>query len=249
MPDTLLFPRLQPHGVRVIVAALADLADKDWTLRREYAGTAVKIAATGGRRITDDELSSLRKHVLEIASNNGFPVVESTGFRTFDTELAIDLLERDLVPGAEALRDDVWAFIATVLLPDVVRWRFGADTADRYSGGVRNAFQRLWLRAASFSREPEADDRWELVRALSEDANVQILERPRLSSSREVSRQLAEAWLNMSKPPRRLSVEEANRAASITLRITNQVVNLQALPDDELAAVIEEHYRRGAGLT
>ena len=65
----------------------------------------------------------------------------------------------------------------------------------RFTGGVRNAFQRLWMRGSTLDRGEDRPDRWGLVRALSEDAMVQIFERASISSDARLARAVAEAWV------------------------------------------------------
>ncbi len=244
MPDALHFPRLPLRGVRILLQQQGNLAAMNWEGRRLEVMSLIAYPATGGRRVTDEELERIRRRIIELADAAGFP--ESTTDRTnFDKQVAIALIEEDLVPGPDALRDDVWAFLASVLLADVVQWRWGA-TAVRYQGGVRNALQRLWLRGVSFRRDEEAG-RWEIVEALSEDANLSILERPGLSASRIVTRAIGEKWLELSrrKPP--LPMEDITRRISQTLRITNQIIPLHALDDASLEAEIRVHFERAIG--
>lgn len=242
MTEASHFPRLTVQGVRLILQDTSVFAS-DWTLRRALVPKWVSYASTGGRRVTDDELSALRKTVLEIAQRNGFPGRSTQRqFSAFDFQLTMALFEQDLVAGPEALRDDVWAFLAAVLLPDVVSWRFGS-TAERYRGGVRNAFQRLWMRGASFQKGA-GGDRWEIVEHLGEDANVQILERPSLSASPDVARAIGEEWLALYRRPLGAALEAVTRRAAISLRITNQVLYLAALDDQALRAEVSRHFQR-----
>src|SRR5688572_10966327 len=144
MPEIIHFPRISGRQARIVLRQLsADplLLRVPWTDRRALPGAASTFAASGGRRVTDAELTALRDRIIALATAAGFGGPRVGDFRAFDASLAIALLEEDLVPPPEALRDDVWAFLATILAPDVVSWRFGG-TAERYAGGVRNAFQR-----------------------------------------------------------------------------------------------------------
>lgn len=241
MTDAIHFPRLATQGVRTVLQDSALFAS-EWGARRALVSRWTTWAPTGGRRRTDDELSELRTSIVDIAARHGFPnSAAQRELGAFDLAVTIALIERDLVPAPEALRDDVWAFVGAVLMPDVVAWRFGA-TAERYNGGVRNAFQRLWLRGAAFQKGA-GPDRWEIVGNLSEDANVQILERPSLSSSTRVARAIGEAWLALYRRPLGAALEAVMRRAAISLRITNQVLYLDALDDAALRDEVERHFR------
>jgi hypothetical protein len=217
-----------------------------WRERRDTVTSLVKFAATGGGRAGDAHLDEIRDRLVALAMKHGFPAEEGSKKLDFDKEAAILLYENQVVPLPEALRDDVWAFLATVLLADVVYWRWGS-TSERYRGGVRNAFQRLWLRATAF-RRPGAQDTWEIVHNLTEDANLQILERPGVSASREVTRAIGETWLEISrlKPP--VAMEAVTRRAMVWLTAAEQVRPLHALPEPELRLAIREHFERARSL-
>ena len=242
MPDALHFPRLSLRGVRLLLQNPADLASTNWEARRAQVESLISYPATGGRRVSDEELLHVRERIVEIAADSGFPDKAASGRTTFDKRAAIALVEKDLVPGPDAMRDDVWAFLATVLLAEVVQWRWEGTPA-RYQGGVRNALQRLWLRGVSFRRDEE-EGRWELLEALTEDANLNILERPGLSASRVVTRAIGEVWLALSRERPPLPIEAMTRRASRTLRITNQIMPLHALDPTSLEAEIRTHFRR-----
>lgn len=241
MTDAAHFPRLATQGVRLILQDRSVFAD-DWSARRALVSRWTAFASTGGRRTSDDDLSGLRTAILDIATQNGFPNRSAQReLGAFDLQVTMALFERDLVPGPEALRDDVWAFLATVLLPDVVNWRFGT-TAERYQGGVRNTFQRLWLRGATFQKGA-GPDRWEIVGNLSEDANLNILERPSLSASTRVARAIGEEWLALYRRPLGAALEAVTRRTAISLRITNQVLYLDALEDGPLREEVARHFQ------
>jgi hypothetical protein len=94
----------------------------------------------------------LRNGLVEIAKGQGFP--QETGRKQlseFDAQASAWLSGNTTLSSGEALRDDVWAFIATALVPDVTYWRFGTSRS-RYHGGVRNTFQRLWMRGRVLDR-------------------------------------------------------------------------------------------------
>lgn len=248
MPEVLHFPRLTTRAARAVQRQLfadVQLFEVPWQERRGLAHGAGEFAASGGRRISDGELTAIRERLLQLSGGAGAGPHAAVPPRAFDIALAIALFEEDLVPAPEALRDDVWAFLTTVLAPDIVRWRFG-NTQERYLGGVRNAFQRLWLRAMAFRRDSGADV-WEVVEKLSEDANVQILERPSVAASATVTRAIGEAWVGFSAASHAVPVERALRDVAVSLRIQNQVLCLEELPEDLLGQEIEAHFARAAG--
>lgn len=160
-------------------------------------------------------------------------------------------MQVDINPG-EAARNSVWSFIAIILLPDVVKWRFssatGSVSAKRYLGGVRNTFQRLWWRGHVFY-DPEKDDPYHYVRVLSEDALVAIMERPGLSSNTRIARSLAEAIHSLESGPEDYPYElrqEIWRNALKRIRQRLVVANLESLGHKILMHMINDFFKRAA---
>jgi hypothetical protein len=156
----------------------------------EHAGTVY--TPTGGTRVVPALLSQLRTEVIALARAAGWPNAgDDDARRRFDAEAAV-LLHQSLnaVP-AEAARGGVWEFVAAVLLPDVVRWRFPGGVEgtapERFLAGRRNAFQRLWWRA-HLVRDESAEEPYKMLFQLYEDEIVQILERPNLAGIPHLTR-------------------------------------------------------------
>lgn len=148
--------------------------------------------ATGGTRASRDNLSVLRDTVVSIARDHGFP--NPGGEQAFDTPAAAAMHSTMGLAPAEAAKSGMWEFLCSVLLCDVVRWRFGGDSAasppDRFLAGRRNTFQRLWWRGFVFY-EQKAEQPYQLLDELGEDELVQIMERPFLAGTRNLSRTVA----------------------------------------------------------
>lgn len=233
-----LFPRLDRLSVDALLEGRPEpVVDAD-SLPLE-----TRYAATGGSPIRHDILIDLRAGLAEIAADCGFPDHGSAAERAqFDERASAFLAQRAEFDGGEALRDDVWAFLACVLLPDLVAWRFADRPAERFHGGVRNTFQRLWMRGRILDRGIDADKRWELLGALTEDALVQITERPSVGNDARLARALAEGWLRASKRFGRSAMESIMREAVIRLRLRNQVQLLSELNDQELQDAIDTFY-------
>lgn len=140
-----LFPRLD----RLAVDALLSARDHD-KVRPEPIVDAdsfpveTRYTASGGSPIRHAILIDIRAGLEEIATGCGFPDRGSAASRAqFDERASAFLAQRNELDGGEALRDDVWAFLAYIVLPDLVAWRFTDQPAERFHGGVRNTFQRL----------------------------------------------------------------------------------------------------------
>lgn len=203
---------------------------------------SVRFAATGGTRVSPNQLSTLRTRILQIAQRNGFGNGGGRdGFARFDAEMAGVLNEEPLFTSGEALRDDVWAFVALSLAPDVVHWRFGS-ARQRYLGGIRNTFQRLWMRGQAFDRGAGHPQRWNLLEELTEDALVQITERPSLGGDPVLAKAMAETWIRASRHHGKGAMEPIMRKAALQIRIRNEVRSLADLLPDHLAGVLDDAF-------
>lgn len=246
-----LFPRLDPLVVEQCMSNIDDLiADSARPLVEDRLPAGTGWTAIGGGQIAFTVLEELRRLLVATARTCGFPERGSVSDRARFDALATAVLA-DFAPLAsgEADRDDVWAFLTTVLAPDVVAWRFVNRSPDRFMGGVRNAFQRLWMRANALDRGTDANEnRWELVERLTEDALVQITERPSVGADHRLSRTIADAWILTAEAIGIAKMEDVMRKAIIDLRIRNEIQMLAALEDGPLLAHVQQIFARAAGL-
>ena len=199
---------------------------------------AARYGATGGSKVDLAELDQLREELLRLAESKGFPRVrDRAALAGFDAETGAMLSEKPMLASGEALRDDVWAFIGVSLAPDIVHWRFG-KARERYLGGIRNTFQRLWIRARSLDRGTNHPDRWRLLEELTEDALVQITERPSLGGEPKLATAIAESWVRAARHHGRNAMEPIMRRAALRLRIWNETRCLVDLPREQLEVVL-----------
>lgn len=238
--NVLLLPRLTSLGVLKI---LEDLGSKPVTPADAKAivndgASMLSFAASGGNR--SELLAEMLGDALrEVAARSGFPDNTSQVARSkFDHEAAIYLGSHPDLDTGESLRDDTWSYLATVVAPDVVSWRFPNPAPHRFEGGVRNAFQRLWFRGAVLDRGAHHEDRWGLVRALSEDAAVQIFERASIGGNRRLAIALAEGWVRMAAKIGRGKMEDVMRRMIKLIRLRNEIVDLSGLSEEELASTV-----------
>ena len=240
-----LFPRLDPLAVTACLEqldALVAAAPRPLAIDRFPAATGY--SASGGSQLDLGVLYAFRSGIVGIATDCGFPERGSTADRArFDHLVTAFLADVPQLASGEADRDDVWAFLATVLLPDVVQWRFSGRSAERFHGGVRNTFQRLWMRAWALDRGAEAgDDRWLYTRELTEDALVQLTERPSIGADPGLCKAIAKSWVETSRRIGRSPMEDVMRRAIIELRIRNEVRMSAALSDAKLEAGVAEAF-------
>lgn len=236
MPVTLL-PRLGAAAVDQLLAGgsgaavatgVVDLPD------------AITYGAVGGSRLHGSDLGILKEGVEEVARENGYPDTRTVLARAaFDTACAQYLAQVSFLQSGEAHRDDVWAFMAAYLLRPITLWRYG-EAPERHHGGVRNTFQRLWMRGTVLDRGVGHPQRWGLVEGLTEDAFVAILERPAIAADRTLAVALAEGWLAAAKRCDRAAMQPIMRSAVIRVRIRNEIVALGALSPDDLRTLVDD---------
>lgn len=240
-----LLPRLSPVGVQAVVSEASHgslpvaSSPQDLVNRGEH----LSFASSGGT-VSRESAFRITSGLREIASQHGFPSESNTQQRAaFDHDASIALAQMEELSSGEALRDDVWACLTTVIAPDLVAWRFPSPPPERFHGGVRNAFQRLWMRGVTLDRGEENERRWELLGCLKEDAMVQIFERPAIAANAPLARAIVEGWLSISADFGRGMHELLFRTAMKVIRLRNEIVDLtildQATLEDEVFQVFK----------
>ncbi|MEQ9501595.1 MAG: DUF6339 family protein [Deltaproteobacteria bacterium] len=189
-----LYPRLPIAVGRKLAAERSALSVEKAAQLSGIGHRTVTYAAVGGQRIDETELEALAARVRDVAVEHGYPErPKQQRILTFDARCATVLHTESEMTPTEAARESVWAFMGCVLLPDIVRWRWGGERTpiDRFSGGergLRNTLGRLWWRAHLLEdRWWTENDRYELLHILSEDQIVAFVERPRVFMSPLVS--------------------------------------------------------------
>lgn len=235
-----LLPRVDVRTVK----HLTDQYLKDGVPNDFISIDSVKYAPSGGSRIPEHALKSIRNNVLSVCVKYGYPNNFSISNRGYlESELAEVFSVAFSESAADALRNDCWAFVAAVLLPDVVSWRFSGIKRERFEGGVRNAFQRIYMRSIALDRGPSHKDRWGLIRDLSEDALVQITERPSIGANPVIARNVAEGWLRAVKLHGTSSMESRMRRAIIRLRINNVLQLFPLLSSEEQVEIVDNVFK------
>lgn len=244
-----LFPRIKKADAEKI---WVEIRDKSISQLKEISGFTHDFALfseTGGAKVNTDVLKRIRDSVFELATENGYPGEDSRKrLADFDAKCAAYLAKNLDMPVGEALRNETWMFFTLVLLPHVCRWRFPLkkrnedeidDRKNRFFGGVRNTFQRLWRRGFLITADGGNDSDLELLRVLTEDAQVAIFERPGISSSPKVARALALGWKNQSEKIGREKMEPVHREALKTIRAWAPVVSFECLPETSLKETVD----------
>ena len=205
--------------------------------------------ASGGSRASERELREMRDRVLAVARDSGFPERRSGAGGMFDRRCSRTLLDIPLLreAGVETLREDFWSWLACCLLPDVVLWRFPSARESRFVGGVRNTFRRLWVRA-NLLVDPNRDADWRVYDRLSEDAMVQITERPGLAADVPLARAVAAEWFRCAERVGVTVMEDIMRYAAKSVLARNEIQLLSALSPDRLRAAVAEEFERATSI-
>ena len=263
---TQLIPQIPAGVAESLLSQLAHSRSADLDPGDELRIPQAITQPTGGMPITDALLKELRVSIVSSARNHGFPDSRPTSFLRFELEVAEALAAwsplwiEEGAPTGEALRNDCWTFITIVVLPDVALWRWpskgGEDGSGsrswkvRMLGGSRNTFQRIFRRVMCLDRGAEHPDRWGLIRELQEDDFSAILERPGLSSNRDVAVCLGEEFLAMNQ---RLSqFSKGNRVgiyrqATKAIRAYGVVQPLDLLSTEQRETLIRSAFLRYEG--
>lgn len=195
---------------------------------------------TGGEPVHESRLREIRSAILSIAKENGYPGNANTA--AFDAACSRYLCEEAGIAEPEALRDEVWNFLSLVLLPDIVAWRFPGRAKERVLAGVRNTFQRLWLRGRLIARGDDCHEPdWDLMSDMTEDAFVAVIERPRLSASPLLAREFAEAWRRCDRQHKG-NMESIHRLAARNVMATKTVISLESLEKHEVGKIFDDHF-------
>ncbi|PND49228.1 MULTISPECIES: DUF6339 family protein [Rhodococcus] len=238
---SVLYPRLLDRAARELHQQYTHATLEQLHDRAAFAHRSAVFAATGGRRVTEDELHDLRDRIVKAAENAGFPEEGRRADRaSFDLEVAQLLHERSGLVAAEASVRSIWAFLALVLLPDVSYWRYPSPPADRVIGTdiTRHVWGRLWWRAHLLVL-PQQVERYRLLDAFGEAAFDQIFARRKsLGGSRALVRALAETWPSIE----RSGVNDRQLLRDVLKRLlrTSGVVEFEALDEDELRRQVAE---------
>lgn len=229
------FPRLSAGEAERVLSTRAGRSITDLEHIRLPALDGARFAPTGPPKVQISFLLDLRDKLTAVARSAGFPDRSEAIFRQFDTEAAILLEESDL-PLGQVLLSETWCWIAVHLTPHLVEWRFGKEdkptSRRRYAGIIqRNAVGRLWYRAHVMV-EPEAEDKWSVLKMVTEDAHVAVLERTSIARNYRLAKNIVRTWSTLG------GGEQMLRAATIRIRLRAIMLEMSALSEDQMTEVI-----------
>jgi len=249
----ILFPLL-PHHISLQLASAARLASvRSLADSAKPEHPACEYTPTGGTRATITALNKLRSDLLRLAMAAGYPTPASQQQASaFDAEAALVISQQMLMAPAEATKGGVWEFLSCVLLPDIVRWRFGgtggtATPLERFLSGRRNVFQRLWWRAFHLApRVVDAPQLPKLLNALGEDELVQLMERPSLAGIEGLPSSIAYGLLAASQSYSDLTRRQLIREAQKRFLRLSSFVSFESIAPTELSRHVENVFAQVA---
>ena len=242
-----LFPRLPLSRARTLADELSRMPRSELRERSASSDDSEIFAPIGGQKVDRDAIARIQTVVrLKADAADSDRDAPEAAKRRFDYEVAMLLHEEMGISPHEASQLGVWAFLACIVLPDVVRWRFPGEgdtptRPERFLGGargLRNTFGRLWWRAYAFS-DPDHVDRWHLVRQLLEDQAVAILERPTIAGYPPLARAVLTRTLASGIGDRGISRQDAIRDLSKRLRRLAAVVPVETLSQTVLDEYVD----------
>jgi hypothetical protein len=239
----LLFPQLLAEIGKRLANELAVLTVQQATERAEGRAQDPSadsvFSATGGTPVTPQQLSDLRRNVVALAREHGFPDRERRDGLRCDARVAVLLRDQMNVTPHEAAAGGVWEYLSCVLMPDLVIWRFrdaaGRTSLERLLSGRRNSFQRLWWRAHVIAGALRGEDAVNLLSFLTEDDMVATMERPGLFGNLRMMRTYhAEFRRVVESGALRLPREAVNRDVHKRLLRLVAIRAFDGLSEDEL---------------
>lgn len=237
---SVLCPRLLPSEADRLFAELHEHpVGEHGKMVKNHSSKSV-FAATGGHRVTPNELDEMRDAIVKAAHEQGFPDrLESVN--DFDRQTARILHEQSrMVPG-EAAQRQVWAFLALVLLPDVCVWRWPANAkgeyyAERFKGMdlTRHALGRLWT-CAHILHEPQAPEPYGLLAVLGENDLDQVMARRKsLAASPALVRAVVRGHRNDRNTTEGVSSRKVLRESLMRLLRLTAFLNVDSLSEPVL---------------
>jgi hypothetical protein len=245
---SILYPRLLPSETEKLFTGMRGRGPEELRERAAVSSDRAVFAATGGTRVTRDELKLLASELEKLAGVAGYPVTPTDAKvrNEFDRAVARHLHQRTGMTPGEASQRQVWAFLGLVLVPHVCAWRFpmrdDVYVADRFKGTdlTRHTLARLWSRAHVLN-DPAAADPYGLLDVLGEADLDQVMARRRAVAAtpalvRAVVRAHAEDNIAEDDTPSRSVLRDSLQRL---LRLT-AFMDLDWLSDDQLVELVRE---------
>jgi hypothetical protein len=233
----LLFPRLPRAAARSEYVANLERSLIELGARTEVDHPASAPAPVGGHPIAQEGLATIQAAIRALAAEFGFPAaLQAREQAAFDRACGTLLFrEMDIVAG-DAASTEVWSFVSLVLAPEIPFWRFPGGSEERYFGGMRNTFQRLWWRAWTLG--PDLTAVPEGAVPFGEDDFVQLMERPTVAGNRRLARTFHSVVLSADLGALGLTRSELVRRLVVQIRAQRAHVAFDVFDDMQLESYI-----------
>ncbi len=242
---TLLYPRLLRHRAKELAAQYRTLGPLDLATRWATADESAVYVATGGTRVSPEQLQNIRELLVDLAKESGFPEPPTAEQKVaFDLRSATLLHSEMRIAPAEAAAGDVWAFLALIVLPDVANWRYPNPPGDRVMGSdlTRHVFGRMWWRA-QLVYSPTDPEPYAALHVLGEAAFDQIYaRRTSLGGSPHLIKSILRVWNTLDVkgiPEREILRDFLKRLLRLAPLVAFDAMDEPAL-DEELLIVAKE---------
>jgi len=246
-----LLPRLDRSEIDQVLAQLTEFNSGPESALNLVRKLALRPHwnSSGGLPVSEGELEEFAETLRTTARECGYPKVPAVAEQqTFDRRVCRVLSDSVILQqaGSDTRRSACWAGLTTLLVPDLAIWRHAGEgrriTSDRLHGGQRNFLRRLWLRVQVLVLDVGRDsaEKWILIDGLTEDAFVQILERPSIAGDKRLSRVIGVEWLKQHA--RGVDIEPVMRLATRRIRALAQTRMLIALDDVELSSIVAKAF-------
>jgi len=247
MTELYSLPRVAIPAALLIARPLAALPVAEVQKRAGISHPLMMPPRSGLPPLPNEQLIALQASLTELAGQASYPgKPHPLQFREFDLAVARFLHMELKVADTDLLRPETWAYLSTVVVPHLVRWRFPQGQVARYAGPLaRNAFSRLWLAARVLDRGP-GPKRWSYLANASADFLVQLLERSSLSADRRVALGIAETWNTWRKTDMDVTLETLNRDALKRLVFQAAAIEISALSQAQLESLIDNAFMDAA---
>jgi uncharacterized protein DUF6339 len=242
-----LYPRLLPGETEKMFVAMRGRDPEQLREHAAVSSTRAVFAATGGTRVTRDELKLLSVELEKLAVANSYPDPPTVAGRNeFDRSVARHLHRHTGMAPGEASQRQVWAFLALVLVPHLCAWRFpmrdGVYVADRFKGTdlTRHTLARLWTRAHVL-HDPSAPDGYALLTSVGEADLDQIMARRRaLAATPALVRAIVRAHVEDSRTSDEAPARAVLRDSLQRLLRLTAFLDLDWQPEDRLVELVRE---------
>lgn len=243
---TQLWPRLSRVQAETSYEEIATMSVEKLRGLARSSDSRATYAATGGSRVTSDEISDLADTLRDIADHHGYPYpADDSGRIMFDRAAAEVVADRMFVTTVEAANRGVWNFLALSAMPDLTRWRWpGSSNAQRWvaSDLTRHMFARLWWQALTFGVADGARVDYRLLRKLTESDLNQLTERRSVAGNPRLAQALARAVVDGSVSGNR---RDLLRSVAPRLRRRLAFIDYSCLSDEQLDDAVREIIRLG----